>query len=102
MAGKMGHRIMAFMSKRMIACDEASFLVSYKNDHRLGLKKWWKLKMHLLSCHLCRKYAHQIDQLINAVDQYRESCNEESCSHHLSDDASARMQHALQSELNAK
>ena len=63
MMKKMGNRMMVFMSKRMIACDEASFLISYKHDNRLGFKKWWQLKMHLLSCHLCRKYAHQIEQL---------------------------------------
>ena len=51
------------MSRRMIACDEASFLISYQQDNRLGFKRWMQLKMHLLTCHLCRKYASQINEL---------------------------------------
>lgn len=93
---------MVFMSKHMIACDEASFLVSYKIDHRLGLKKWWQLKMHLLTCHLCRKYAIQIGELNRSLDQYRESCTHDTCSHHLSDKASSKMQQALHREFHAK
>ena len=48
MIKKMGYKIMVFMSKRMIACDEASFLISYRHDQKLGIKRWWQLKMHLL------------------------------------------------------
>ena len=102
MEGKMGHRIMAYMSKLMIACDEASFLVSYKNDQKLGFKRWWQLKIHLLSCRICRRYAHQIDQLNESVDQYREICNQETCTHHLSEESNAKIQIAVESELNAK
>ena len=89
------------MSRRMIACDEASYLVSYKQENRLGLKRWWQLKMHLLSCHLCRKYESQIEQLNHAVDQYRESCSQETCQHHLSQEAGLNIQHALSKELNS-
>ena len=101
MVNKMGHNIMVFMSKRMLACDEASFLISYKQDHKLGFKRWWQLKMHLLSCHLCRKYSHQIEQLNLSLDQYRESCSHDTCTHHLSDEANAKIQHAVSSELNS-
>ena len=91
-----------FMSNQMIACDEASFLVSYKEDNRLGLKKWWQLKMHMLSCHLCRKYASQIEQLNGAVNQYREGSTHTPCTHHLPKEAGLKMQQVLNSELNAK
>jgi len=101
MEKKMGHKIMVFMSKRMLACDEASFLISYKHDHKLGLKRWWQLKMHLLTCHLCRKYSHQIEQLSLSVDQYRESSSHETCTHHLSDEANAKIQHAVSSRLHS-
>ena len=96
------HKMMAFMSKRMIACDEASFLISYKHDQKLGFKRWWQLKMHLLTCHLCRKYSRQIEQLNLSIDQYRDSCSSETCTHHLSDEANVKIQHAVSKELNAK
>ena len=102
MAGKIGYKLAVFMSKNMIACDEASFLVSYRHENRLGFKRWWQLNMHLLSCHLCRKYARQIDQVNASVTQYRESCNHETCTHYLTEESSARIQHTVEAELNVK
>ena len=96
------HKMMVFMSKRMIACDEAGFLISYRHDNRLGFRRWWQMKMHLLTCHLCRKYAHQIGQLNQAVDQFRESCSNGTCEHHLTEEAGLKMKHVLTRELNAK
>lgn len=94
--------MVVFMSKHMIACDEASFLISYKHENRLGFKQWWQLNMHLLSCHLCRKYARQIDQLNATLKQYRESCNQKPCIHNLTVESSARIQQTVEAELNVK
>jgi hypothetical protein len=90
--------MMEWMSKRMIACDEASFLVSYSYDNKLGFGKRMRLKMHLLSCHLCRKYASQIHQLQHALEKYREGCTGDICHHHLSDHATERMEEAVTRE----
>lgn len=97
----MKHRVMVFMSKRMIACDEAGFLISYHQDNRLGFVKWMQLKMHLLSCHLCRKYNIQIKQLDHKVAEYRVNSTHESCQHHLSDEACTKMHQVVDKELNA-
>jgi len=102
MVKRMMQKIMVFMSRNMIACDEASFLISYRLDHRLGPYRWMQLKMHLLSCHLCRKYANQIKQLNAAVDQYREGCSSEECIHHLPKDSREEIQEVVSRELNAK
>ena len=96
------HKMMVFMSKRMIACDEASFLISYKEDNRLGLRRWWQLKMHLLTCHLCRKYASQIKQLNHAVVRFREGCASGTCQHHLPEGAALKINQEVIKELNAK
>jgi hypothetical protein len=93
--------MMVFMSKRMIACDEASFLISYRQDARLGFIRWWKLKMHLLTCHLCCKYAHQIKQLKHSMEQYRHYCGNGTCPHHLSEEASMKIQHSIDKEISA-
>jgi hypothetical protein len=98
----MKRKVMIFMSKQMMACDEASFLVSYKEDNRLGIKKWWQLKMHMISCRLCRKYAKQIEQLHVVVNSYREVSDHSPCVHHLPKEAGLKMQQVLNSELNAK
>jgi hypothetical protein len=94
--------VMLYMSHRMIACDEASFLVSFREDHPLGFKGWWQLKMHLFTCHLCRKYARQMRQLNHSMEDYRDHCSDESCMHHLSSEAGARIGEKVTRELNAK
>jgi len=96
------NRMMVFMSKRMIACDEAGFLISVREERQLGFGRWWQLKMHLLTCHLCRKYAKQIGELSHTMEIYREGCDHESCSHHLPPEAGSRMEKVLKHELNAK
>ena len=97
-----GNKMMVFMSKRMIACDEASFLISLREDQRLSFKQWWQLKMHLLTCHLCRKYAHQIAQLRHSMSHYRDQCHRDDCPHHLSPEAGSRIGKRISQELNAK
>ncbi len=99
---KMMNKMMVFMSKRMIACDEASFLISLRFDKQLGFKKWIQLKFHMLSCHLCRKYANQIGQLNTAIDQYRHDCSSETCHHHLPEESRLGIETFIVRELNAK
>ncbi len=96
------YKMAAFMSRRMIACDEASFLISYRHDKHLGIRNWMQLKIHLMACHLCRKYASQIEQLDHAFIQYREACTSENCQHHLPPEAKERMVRIVSREQNPK
>lgn len=98
----MRNRMMIFMSKRMIACDEAGFLISYHQDNRLGFMRWMQLKMHLLSCHICRKYVKQIKQLDHQVAEYRVNSMSEPCQHHLSEKSCTQIQEVVDKELNVK
>ena len=98
----MMYKMMVFMSKHMMACDEASFLISYRCDKKLGFKRWMQLKLHLLSCHLCMKYASQIEELNTSIDHYREQCSSESCHHHLPEDCRSEMELVVSRELKAK
>ena len=94
-----GYKMMVFMSKRMIACDEAGYLISLSQDKKLDLKKWWQLKMHLLTCHLCRKYSKQISQLGVVIEQYNHNCKDESCQHSLEEHSRIKIQGVLDKEL---
>jgi len=102
MAKGLGYSMMVFMSKRMIACDKASYLISLREDRKLGFRRRLQLKMHLLTCHLCRKYAKQIGELNHSLELYRDGCSDESCTHHLSQDAESRIDKVFSQELNAK
>ena len=93
---------MAYLSEKMIACDEASFLISLREDSRLGFRSRLHLKIHLLTCHLCRKYARQIGELSAFMELYREECLHEASFQHMSPEAGARIGRRLSRELNVK
>ena len=95
------NKIMIMMSRLMIACDEASYLLSYRQDHKLGIVRWWNLQLHLLTCHLCRKYARQLSQLQKAMDAYAHRCDG-TCTHHLPGDSKVKLRDVLDGETNAK
>jgi hypothetical protein len=98
----MKENLMAYMYRKMISCEETAFLVSYRQDKKLTMKQTFQLRMHLFTCHLCRKYASQIKQLQRALDHHRERSSMEPCMHHLTEEECAHMQHAIEEELNAK
>ena len=97
----MKNRLLIYLSKRVIACEEAGYLVSYRYDHRLGLKQWWHLKLHLYVCHLCSKYASQIEQLNRAVVMYRKATSNGVYLHHLPEEKSLRILRVLNEQMNA-
>jgi hypothetical protein len=98
----MDGKLMEFMSKRMIACDEASYLVSLRQDQPIGCRKQMQLRMHLLTCHLCRKYVRQIRQLEQLMDQYREATSETIPVFQLPDDKSQEIRRAIDEASNVK
>jgi predicted anti-sigma-YlaC factor YlaD len=47
----------------MMTCKEASQLVSESLDHKLPLHKLISLKMHLMMCSMCRRFAGQLKSI---------------------------------------
>lgn len=86
----------------MIACDEASYLISLRQDHPIGCRKQLQLRIHLLSCHLCRKYFHQIKQMDQLLDTYRDINSSRIPSYHLPEDKSKAIRQAIDGELDVK
>ncbi|MFC2080061.1 hypothetical protein ACFLRQ_01160 [Bacteroidota bacterium] len=92
------NRVMTFMSRNMMACDEAGYLISKSYDSRLTLKKRIGLKIHLMTCHLCRKYEKQLKQLNRLVKGYKENIHDE-CHHHLDEKRKDSMSNCISKEL---
>ena len=97
----MKYRILAYMSRQMISCDEASYLVSYRQENRLTLRQAWQLRMHLVTCYLCRRYSAQIEQLQKAMDHYRHCTLHEDCQHHLDEEAAEQIHRVVAREMNS-
>jgi len=56
----------------MMNCKEASRLASESLDHKLPLLKMVELKMHLLMCSMCRRFAGQIKMIRQALPAFAE------------------------------
>jgi len=100
MLGKMKHNMMVFMSKRMLSCDEASFLMSKKYEEKITFKERFRLKMHLLSCYLCRRYEKQLAQLNSVVVDFRNDCQHQGCQHSMPTEAKIKTIQLVNKELN--
>lgn len=98
----MKQRLMSYLSKMMITCDEASYFISVRQEGRLGFSRWWRLQIHLLICHLCRRYARQIRQLDRALEHYRKHGSHDSCPHHLSPESAHHLEETIKRKLHVK
>lgn len=86
--------LIAFMSRHMMACDEAGYLISKSYDTSLSVFKKIGLRFHLMTCHLCRKYAKQLRQLNLLVEEYRETC-ECGCEHQMDEALKTNMNNSI-------
>ncbi len=51
----------------MLSCKEASHLVSESQEHPLGWRERWGLRLHLLMCISCSRFERQIRLLRKAL-----------------------------------
>lgn len=53
----------------LLTCKHASELISQSLDRRLTMWERWSLKLHLLICRFCKRFANQLLQLKLVVRQ---------------------------------
>ncbi|QEP42649.1 zf-HC2 domain-containing protein [Ectothiorhodospiraceae bacterium BW-2] len=51
----------------MLNCKQATALISQRQEQRLPSFTHWGLRMHLMMCHNCRRFARQINLLQRAL-----------------------------------
>ena len=56
------------MTRIMLNCDKATFLISKKEVVELKCIERTKLKMHLISCKYCRRFAEQSINSMSVID----------------------------------
>ncbi|MEQ1600569.1 MAG: zf-HC2 domain-containing protein [Methylophilaceae bacterium] len=80
----------------MLNCKQASELASQAMDTALPFGKRLSLKLHLMMCHGCSNFTHQMAFLRKAAKHWDDSGHAESL--HLSNEARKRIQEALKAE----
>lgn len=51
----------------MLTCKGASQLISVRQERPLGFRERWSLRLHLLICVYCRRFARQVDLIHRAL-----------------------------------
>ena len=79
----------------MMSCRDVSELVSKSMDERLVRRERWAVKMHLMLCGMCRRYAAQLRFLQQITDRHEACGTENKCSVKLSDHARQRIKREI-------
>jgi len=82
----------------MLNCRQVTRLVSQSMDTKLRWYQWLGMRIHLLYCVWCRRYASQIRFLHKACDQLAPE-TQASPSHTLSSEAKEKMRARLQEAM---
>ena len=89
------------MARHMMACDEAGYLISKRLETEISIRKRMGLRIHLMSCHLCRKYEKQLKQLNLLVEDYKADCTHETC-HCIPEERRESMTNAVETAMGEK
>lgn len=76
---------MAFMSKFMLSCESAGVLMCIQQQEKLSLNQRMALKMHLLSCKLCRRFQEDLEHVQSGIDHLKDEQPDEYIHSHLDD-----------------
>ena len=85
----------------MLNCRQVTRLVSQSMDARLRWYQWLGMRIHLLYCVWCRRYASQIHFLHKACKQIDPE-SEANPSHSLSTEAKDKMRASLQEAMKGE
>jgi hypothetical protein len=55
----------------LISCKEASRLLSQMQDGDLPLRRWLRIRLHLLWCDACKRFEEQLRFMHRAMERYR-------------------------------
>jgi hypothetical protein len=55
----------------MISCQEASRLLSQRQERPLGFFELFRLRAHLALCTMCKRFSRQLDLMREAMHRYR-------------------------------
>lgn len=79
----------------MMSCSDVSELVSKSMGERLVRRERWAVKMHLMLCKMCRRYAAQLRFLQKITGRHEACAVEEKCNVKLSAHARQRIQREI-------
>lgn len=83
------------MASKMMHCEKATFLVNTRDQQKLKCKDRISLQVHLMSCHLCRTYTHQITELNTHIEKCKKATEEGDFPFVLTEDEKTEMKNNL-------
>ena len=90
--------MMKGMKAIMLDCDKATFYATKKETEKLGYVKRMQLKMHLVSCKLCRSFVEQSKIISTEINSIKE-IDETNLSIHLTTQQKDKLQDTVESNI---
>jgi len=91
-----------YMVEKMISCDKAGYLVSKSKETKLNCREKIGLRIHLVTCLVCRQYASQINDLQHMVYRYKNQYTDGTVVHMLTDETRTSMKETVEKEMTGK
>ncbi len=89
------------MTYLMLNCDKATYLLSKQEVEKLKCTERMKLRVHLMSCIYCRKFAEQSKYITQQLQNFSK-VNPENLQLKLSEIQKSNLKQAVEKQLSAK
>jgi len=86
---------MRLMMQITPTCQEITGKISESIDHPVSCPDKIRIRLHLMTCSLCRRYRNQLIQITRLVSGLPETTD-----HHLSEEVKEKIKSDLQNEFN--
>jgi len=97
---KTGSGIGKIMNSIMLSCNEATLLITRSEFEKLCNIKRLKLRMHLMSCKLCRNFQKQSSFITAQLEGMKKEFDAGSLKLALDDQKKSRLEELIRKELN--
>ena len=86
--------------KIMITCEEATFLISKRQQDNLSAPGKMRLNMHLMMCKYCRRFSLQVNLITKAIRRMKKRIDNQGFKMSLTDEQKKRLQQKINETPN--
>jgi len=94
--------LMSFMSRFMLSCESAGVLMCIQQQEKLTFRQKVSLRMHLMSCKLCRRFEEDLEHIQTGIDHYKNTSSDSFDHHHLDEGQKRSISQELENQAKNK
>jgi predicted anti-sigma-YlaC factor YlaD len=94
----MASKVEIWMASKMMDCDQATSLINKRDQEKLSCRQRFSLRVHLMTCSLCRNYEKQILSINKNILRFKEALENDEVVFTLPPKQKEEMKQCLQEE----